>query len=260
MLVSASQRARALLSRPPTPRRITEISLPVTTVFWCPPTSGTAHINIYLLPGISWLHGRDERPVFYKCGTRVVFSRSSIQAFPPCLPLSLATQTGMKFGAISLGLGLSALASNVLGAVIDNEKREAAATTCTIPVGAQVYDYIVVGAGAGGGPVASRLALAGFKGEHSSLYPPINYNCSAYFPSVKLIDAGHDVMTVNTTVPLYSPRTNEDPSVVLDYTVNLFAPGVTPQVQNWCVSHSYSYSSSLLISYFHFRYRECHNV
>jgi hypothetical protein len=72
----------------------------------------------------------------------------------------------MKFGAISLGLGLSAIASNVLGAVVDNEKR-ATALTCTIPSGAQVYDYIVVGAGAGGGPVASRLALAGFKGGYS---------------------------------------------------------------------------------------------
>lgn len=30
------------------------------------------------------------------------------------------------------------------------------------------YDYIVVGAGAGGGPVAARLAEAGFSGEATS--------------------------------------------------------------------------------------------
>lgn len=33
------------------------------------------------------------------------------------------------------------------------------------------YDYIVVGAGAGGGPVAARLAEAGFSGEATSNRP-----------------------------------------------------------------------------------------
>ena len=32
----------------------------------------------------------------------------------------------------------------------------------------QAYDYIIVGAGAGGGPIAARLALKGFSGEHCS--------------------------------------------------------------------------------------------
>ncbi|KAF8748950.1 Aryl-alcohol oxidase [Rhizoctonia solani] len=42
------------------------------------------------------------------------------------------------------------------------------------------YDYIVVGAGAGGGPLAARLAISGYK--------------------VLLMDAGHDVFNVNTTI------------------------------------------------------------
>ncbi|KAH7335695.1 hypothetical protein B0J17DRAFT_51152 [Rhizoctonia solani] len=74
------------------------------------------------------------------------------------------------------------------------------------------YDYIVVGAGAGGGPLAARLAINGYK--------------------VLLMDAGHDVFNVNTTVPVYLARSNEDPQMALDYEVQHYPPG-QPQVQKW---------------------------
>ncbi|CCO33756.1 hypothetical protein BN14_07842 [Rhizoctonia solani AG-1 IB] len=74
------------------------------------------------------------------------------------------------------------------------------------------YDYIVVGAGAGGGPLAARLALNGYK--------------------VLLMDAGHDVFNVNTTVPVYLARSNEDPQMALDYEVQHYPSG-QPQVKKW---------------------------
>ncbi|KAF8735020.1 Aryl-alcohol oxidase, partial [Rhizoctonia solani] len=74
------------------------------------------------------------------------------------------------------------------------------------------YDYIVVGAGAGGGPLAARLAISGYK--------------------VLLMDAGHDVFNVNTTIPVYLARSNEDPQMALDYEVQHYPPG-QPQVQKW---------------------------
>jgi choline dehydrogenase len=57
-----------------------------------------------------------------------------------------------------------------------------------------VYDYIVVGSGAGGGPLASRLAIAGH--------------------SVLLIESGDDQgSNVNYTVPGYQALVTEDPKV-----------------------------------------------
>ncbi|MBE7182699.1 MAG: GMC family oxidoreductase [Terriglobus roseus] len=43
------------------------------------------------------------------------------------------------------------------------------------------YDYVIVGSGAGGGPLAARLALAGY--------------------SVLVLDAGDDVNDIYTNVP-----------------------------------------------------------
>ncbi|QRW11628.1 GMC oxidoreductase [Ceratobasidium sp. AG-Ba] len=74
------------------------------------------------------------------------------------------------------------------------------------------YDYIVVGAGAGGGPLAARLALNGYK--------------------VLLMDAGHDVNNINTTIPAYFARSNEDPQLALDYYVQHNPPG-QPEVKKW---------------------------
>ena len=60
------------------------------------------------------------------------------------------------------------------------------------------YEYIIVGSGAGGGPLAARLALAG----HKTL----------------LIEAGDDQGgNDNYTVPAYSPRSTEDPAMSWDF-------------------------------------------
>ncbi|KAL0069216.1 hypothetical protein AAF712_003579 [Marasmius tenuissimus] len=72
------------------------------------------------------------------------------------------------------------------------------------------YDFVVVGAGAGGGPVAARLAESGY--------------------SVLLLDSGHDAKNLNTTVPLYFIRAPEDPQIELNYTLSEYPPDF--RVQN----------------------------
>ncbi|KAJ6507702.1 hypothetical protein C8R47DRAFT_55345 [Mycena vitilis] len=67
------------------------------------------------------------------------------------------------------------------------------------------FDFVVVGSGAGGGPVAARLAESGF--------------------SVLVVDAGHDVVNVNTTIPMYLGRAVEDSQLQLNYRYNEFSPG-----------------------------------
>lgn len=63
------------------------------------------------------------------------------------------------------------------------------------------YDYIVVGSGAGGGPLACRLAMAGF--------------------NTLLIEAGNDQSSnINTTVPGYQAVVTEDPALRWDIFVN----------------------------------------
>ena len=66
------------------------------------------------------------------------------------------------------------------------------------------YEYIVVGSGAGGGPLAARLALAG----HKTL----------------LIEAGDDQgNNLNYTVPAYSARSSEDDSMAWNFFVRHYA-------------------------------------
>ncbi|KAF7288336.1 Choline dehydrogenase [Mycena chlorophos] len=72
------------------------------------------------------------------------------------------------------------------------------------PPGTTQYDFIVVGAGVGGGPVASRLVEAGF--------------------SVLLVDAGNDVTSINATIPFYFGRAIEDPATELNYTYTEYSP------------------------------------
>ncbi|KAJ7042065.1 GMC oxidoreductase [Mycena alexandri] len=66
-----------------------------------------------------------------------------------------------------------------------------------------VFDFIVVGSGAGGGPLAARLAENGF--------------------SVFLVDAGDDVNIFNTTLPAYWGRATEDPTTELAYNIKEFS-------------------------------------
>ncbi|KAF8188445.1 hypothetical protein K438DRAFT_1972148 [Mycena galopus ATCC 62051] len=76
------------------------------------------------------------------------------------------------------------------------------------------YDFVVIGAGVGGGPLAARLALNGF--------------------SVLVIDAGHDVVNVNTTIPFYFPRAVDDPQLELNYTLDEYSAGAQfPRNDSW---------------------------
>lgn len=66
------------------------------------------------------------------------------------------------------------------------------------------YEYVVVGSGAGGGPLAARLALAG----HKTL----------------LIEAGDDQgANINYTVPAYHAKSSEDPSMSWNFYVKHYA-------------------------------------
>ncbi|KAK2600045.1 hypothetical protein QQS21_005209 [Conoideocrella luteorostrata] len=66
------------------------------------------------------------------------------------------------------------------------------------------YEYVVVGSGAGGGPLAARLALAG----HKTL----------------LIEAGDDQgKSVNYTVPSYSAKASEDEKLAWNFFVRHYA-------------------------------------
>ncbi|KAJ7063663.1 hypothetical protein C8F01DRAFT_1082062 [Mycena amicta] len=66
-----------------------------------------------------------------------------------------------------------------------------------------VFDFVVVGAGAGGGPLAARLAESGY--------------------SVFLVDAGSNVTGFNSTLPAYWPRATEDLATSLGYNVTEFS-------------------------------------
>jgi choline dehydrogenase len=69
------------------------------------------------------------------------------------------------------------------------------------------YEYIVVGSGAGGGPLAARLALAG----HKTL----------------LIEAGDDQgASDNYTVPAYQAKSTEDPAMAWDFFVRHYSDDV----------------------------------
>ncbi|KAJ3736683.1 hypothetical protein DFJ43DRAFT_1220846 [Lentinula guzmanii] len=58
------------------------------------------------------------------------------------------------------------------------------------------FDYVIIGAGAGGGPLA-----------------------------ILVVDAGHDVLNLNTTIPLYFIRAIEDLQTELNYTLDEYPPG-----------------------------------
>ncbi len=70
------------------------------------------------------------------------------------------------------------------------------------PLRQQEYDYIVVGSGAGGGPVAANLARAGF--------------------TVALLDAGGADISCDYSVPAFFSKVSEDPELRWDYVVKHF--------------------------------------
>ena len=72
-----------------------------------------------------------------------------------------------------------------------------------------VFDFIVVGSGAGGGPLAANLALRGYQ--------------------VLLLEAGEDRGdTIHYQVPAFHPQAAEDPDMRWDYFVRHYAPGAEP--------------------------------
>lgn len=64
------------------------------------------------------------------------------------------------------------------------------------------YDYIVVGSGAGGGPLAANLARKGHR--------------------VLLVEAGSDEENINYSIPLFHPFASEDPEFRWDFFVRHF--------------------------------------
>ncbi|KAI1336238.1 choline dehydrogenase [Xylariaceae sp. FL0016] len=79
------------------------------------------------------------------------------------------------------------------------------------------YEYVVVGSGAGGGPVAARLAMAG----HKTL----------------LIEAGDDQgANINYTIPAYNAKVSEDEKVAWNFFVRHYADDET-QARDWKTSY-----------------------
>ena len=76
-----------------------------------------------------------------------------------------------------------------------------------------VFDFIVVGSGAGGGPLAANLALRGYE--------------------VLLLEAGEDRGdTLTYQVPALHPQAAEDPAMRWDYFVKHYEPGAEPAGQD----------------------------
>lgn len=73
----------------------------------------------------------------------------------------------------------------------------------------QSHDFVIVGSGAGGGPLAANLALAGF--------------------TVLLIEAGEDDINDNYKIPALHPRSSEDPKFSWEFFVKHYDDDNNPE-------------------------------
>ncbi|KAF7378457.1 Choline dehydrogenase [Mycena sanguinolenta] len=78
-----------------------------------------------------------------------------------------------------------------------------------------IFDFIVVGAGPGGGPLAARLAESGYS----------------------VVDAGQNVESLDVAIPAYSNIVLSDPIIALNYTMHDYPPDF--QFQNNNTWHVY---------------------
>jgi choline dehydrogenase len=106
--------------------------------------------------------------------------------------LKLAAATGM---VLSLG-GCSLLGPS-------SKLPDASHCAAAKPAADTEFDYIVIGSGAGGGPVAANLALAGY--------------------TVLLLEAGGDTENAHYSVPAFHPLSTEDPDLQWNYFVRHYA-------------------------------------
>src|SRR6516225_1209953 len=70
------------------------------------------------------------------------------------------------------------------------------------------YDYIVVGSGAGGGPLAARLAM-----------DPAGYRVALLEAGIDPAGKPRDATWYNYSVPVFYPKASEDPEISWDFEV-----------------------------------------
>lgn len=108
--------------------------------------------------------------------------------------------TRRAFGKLcaKTGIGLTVILSGC-NRILKGKSPEPQPITCTKATLSDEYDYVIVGSGAGGGPLAANLARKGYK--------------------VLLMEAGGDYENDNYKVPLFHPLASEDPEMRWDFFV-----------------------------------------
>lgn len=108
--------------------------------------------------------------------------------------------TRRAFGKLcaKTGIGLAVFLSGCTR-IIKGKSPDPESITCANATLYDEYDYVIVGSGAGGGPLAANLARKGYK--------------------VLLMEAGGDYEDDNYKVPLFHPLASEDPEMRWDFFV-----------------------------------------